>query len=77
MVLATYLFNENSVCILPKNFHLLRSHIDTNNDGVISEKEIDDAIQVLKTAKESKLKKGKSVEMMQEKHDELFRENYI
>lgn len=76
--LGNYLLNENSrYCILPKNFHLLRSHIDTNNDGVISEKEIDDAIQLLKTAKENKSKKQNVDHILEDKHNELFRENYI
>jgi hypothetical protein len=52
IILTQHLFNENSkVCVLPdtfKNYHLF----DTNKDGVISQKELDDAVQLLIKAKE-------------------------
>jgi hypothetical protein len=53
-VITQHLFNEESrFCILPhhyRQFHLL----DKNQDGVVSQEEIDDAIKVLKKAKEKK-----------------------
>tara|TARA_Y100000816_G_C25940683_1_gene490611 strand:+ start:305 stop:709 length:405 start_codon:yes stop_codon:yes gene_type:complete len=49
---ADYIFNENSnLCILPKQ---LISHIDTNDDGIISDKELENAIKVLNKAKKHK-----------------------
>lgn len=53
-VITQLLFNEDSkYCILPhryRKFHLL----DKNKDGVVSQEEIDDAIKVLKKAKNKK-----------------------
>ena len=53
-VITQILFNEDSkYCILPhryRKFHLL----DKNKDGVVSQEEIDDAIKVLKKAKNKK-----------------------
>ena len=53
-IITQILFNEESkYCILPKRyrkFHLL----DKNQDGVVSQEEIDAAIKVLKNAKEKK-----------------------
>jgi hypothetical protein len=53
-VITQILFNEDSkYCILPhryRKFHLL----DKNKDGVVSQEEIDEAIKVLKKAKNKK-----------------------
>ena len=53
-ILAQHIFNEESkFCILPhryRKFHIL----DKNKDGVVSQDEIDNAIKVLKKAKEKK-----------------------
>ncbi len=53
-IFVKILLNENSkFCILPhkyKQFHIL----DKNQDGVVSQEEIDSAIKVLKRAKEKK-----------------------
>ena len=49
VILADNFFNENSdMYILPKK---IKKAIDTNNDGIISEKEIETAINVLNKAK--------------------------
>ena len=75
VILGNYLLNENSkYSILPKKMNALKSELDTNGDGVISEKEIDDAIEILRKARKSKDKRDVSLE---EKSPELFRENYI
>lgn len=54
IVLTQHLFNENSCfCVLPqryKSFHLL----DVNKDGIVSQKEIDEASELLKRASEQK-----------------------
>ncbi len=59
IVLTQHLFNENSkVCVLPetfKNYHLF----DTNKDGIVSQKELDDAVQLLIKAKEQQNLKNK------------------
>ena len=75
ILLGNYLLNENSkYCILPKKLDALKSELDTNGDGVVSEKEIDDAIEILRKARKNKDKRDVSLE---EKSPELFRENYI
>lgn len=54
-VLADYLFNENSrFCILPDAFKKLQKAIDVNDDGIISDGELNDAIKVLNKAKKQK-----------------------
>lgn len=59
-VLTQHLFNEeSSFCVLPekyKKFHLV---LDTNNDGIISEQEINDAVSLLTQAKKQKSEKQK------------------
>ena len=55
VVLADYLFNEDShLCIVPKQYRVLDKLIDTNDDGVVSETEMMQAIQVLEKAKKEK-----------------------
>ena len=52
IVLTQHIFNEESkYCILPKRWTEVHSAIDTNNDGELSEKEIDNAIKVLQKTK--------------------------
>jgi hypothetical protein len=52
ITLTNYLFNEESkLCILPKRFKALASAIDTNNDDVISDEELENAIQMIQKVK--------------------------
>lgn len=52
IILANYVFNEESkFCILPKNLKNLSSALDKNNDGVVSQKEVEDALKLLDKAK--------------------------
>ena len=54
-ILTQFLLNENShFCILPKSLQKLNTVLDKNNDGIISKKEIDDAIKILNKAKNQK-----------------------
>tara|TARA_Y100001935_G_scaffold130604_1_gene108203 strand:- start:5053 stop:5478 length:426 start_codon:yes stop_codon:yes gene_type:complete len=51
VLLSKFVFNENSKYnILPKNYKQLETVLDSNNDGKISEKEIENAINILKKA---------------------------
>ena len=51
-VLSEYLFNEDSrFCIVPEKYRMIKTAIDTNNDGVISEQELQSALKVLEKAK--------------------------
>jgi uncharacterized protein YdcH (DUF465 family) len=54
-VLTEHLFNEDSqFCVLPEKYRQLHMAIDTNNDGEISQKEIAEAVDILKKAKMQK-----------------------
>jgi hypothetical protein len=75
IVLADYLFNENSkFCILPEKYKDLHMLLDTDGDGKISEKEINDAIHVLKKAK---MKKDGNKEAFDINLAGLAKENFI
>ena len=52
IILANFVFNEKSkYSILPEKYKKLASLIDTNNDNVISENEINKAYDILKKAR--------------------------
>ena len=54
-VLSDHLFNEESpYCVVPHKYRLLHKMVDTNNDNVISEDEINNAIIILEKAKREK-----------------------
>jgi hypothetical protein len=51
-VLSEHLFNEESrFCVVPEKYRMINTAIDTNNDGVISEEELQAALKVLEKAK--------------------------
>jgi len=57
-ILSEHLFNEeSSLCIVPHNYRILDKLIDTNDDGVVSEKELSDAMALLEKAKREKQRK--------------------
>jgi len=60
-VLSDHLFNEESpYCVVPAKFRVFASAVDTNNDGVINEQEINNAISILEKARrENEFKKQK------------------
>ena len=54
-ILSDYLFNEESnYCLVPHEYRVLKKLLDTNNDGVVSENEIQSAIAILEKAKKEK-----------------------
>ena len=56
-VLSDHLFNEESpYCCVPEKYRVLSTLIDTNNDGDISQDEINNAITILENAKKNKEK---------------------
>ena len=79
ILFADYLFNENSkYCIIPYKYKLLEKSIDSNNDNVITRKEINDAIELLKKAHIQKNKNNNQ----SSRNDYfvkkgLFKENFI
>ena len=57
-ILSEYLFNEEStLCIVPPQYRILHTLLDTNEDGAVSETEISAAIAVLEKAKREKQRK--------------------
>tara|TARA_B100000123_G_C25726026_1_gene426974 strand:+ start:957 stop:1568 length:612 start_codon:yes stop_codon:yes gene_type:complete len=79
ILLADYLFNENSkFCVLPDKYKQLHKLLDKDGDGKISEKEINNAISILKKAKEEKHKKtNKTNHQDNWLHKNLVKENFI
>ena len=54
-ILSDHLFNEESpYCCVPHKYRILAKIMDTNNDGIVSEEEINNAIAVLEKAKRDK-----------------------
>lgn len=63
-ILSDHLFNEESpYCCVPHNYRLLQK-IDSNNDGVVSESEINAAISVLEKAKKDKQKQAQKTQLI-------------
>jgi len=57
-ILSEYLLNEESnYCVVPDEYRVLKKLLDTNNDGVVSESEIQSAIAILEKAKKEKQRK--------------------
>ena len=49
------MFNEDSaLCVLPESWKDLKYQIDTNDDGELSEQEIERAIELLRKANQKK-----------------------
>ena len=56
-VLSDHLFNEDSpYCCVPHKYRILSKLIDVNDDGQVTEQEINDALAVLEKAKKDKQK---------------------
>jgi hypothetical protein len=59
-ILTEHVFNEDSkYCVLPEKYKQFHLALDTDGDGVVSQKEIADAVEILKKAKENKANKEK------------------
>lgn len=57
-ILSDHLFNEESdFCVVPHQYRVLHKLVDTDGDGIVSETELNEAIQVLERAKKDKNKK--------------------
>jgi len=54
-ILSDYVFNEKSrFCMVPKQYQKIYDAIDENKDGVISEAEIEKALETLNKAQKNK-----------------------
>lgn len=59
VILSEHLFNEDSsLCVVPEQHRVLNKLMDTNNDGIVSEKELTDAIGILEKAKKEKTRQS-------------------
>jgi hypothetical protein len=69
-VLTQHLFNEESrFCVLPKKYREFHLLLDTNNDGIISQQEITEAVNLLAKAKQQQSsQQRKEVHNYFEKH---------
>lgn len=57
-ILSEHLFNEESkYCIVPDKYRVLGKIVDTNNDGVVTQEELNNAIFILEKAKKEKQKR--------------------
>lgn len=57
-ILSEHLFNEESaLCIVPHQYRVLDKLLDTNEDGVVSDIELSEAIFILEKAKKEKQRK--------------------
>jgi hypothetical protein len=55
VILSEHMFNEESeYCVVPKEHRILSKLIDTSEDGVVSEVELNEAIKVLEKSKREK-----------------------
>jgi hypothetical protein len=58
-ILSDHLLNEESgFCIVPENARVLMKLADTNNDGIISDEELRNAMIILEKAKRDQIKKN-------------------
>ena len=70
-VLSDHLFNEESpYCVVPEKYRILHKLVDVNEDGLVTEDEVNNAIQVLEKARRDKEKK-------QQKHSFTLFHNYL
>lgn len=57
-ILSEHLFNEESeYCIVPHHLRILEKVLDANDDGIVSESEINSAISILEKARKEKQRK--------------------
>ncbi len=70
-VLSDHFFNEESpYCCVPHKYRILHKLVDENEDGVVTEQEINDAIAVLEKAKKDK-------QRMNQRHSFTLYGNYM
>jgi hypothetical protein len=63
-ILSDHLFNEESpYCCVPQKYRILQQ-IDVNEDGIVSEAEINSAIAVLEKAKKDKQKQAQKTQLI-------------
>lgn len=66
VILSEHLFNEESkFCVVPEKYRVLNKLIDTNNDGIISEDEINNAISILEKSRRDKVKQQQKQSLIQ------------
>ena len=70
IILADYLFNENSsFCVVPEYMNRIQLAMDLNNDNIVSESEVKQALEILEKAKlvKNRKEKFKLIEMFDNK----------
>jgi len=57
VIMADHLFHEDShLCVIPKHLRNYEKAVDSNNDGYVTNKEADDAIETINKLKKQKKK---------------------
>lgn len=78
-ILSDHLFNEESpYCCVPHKYRVLTKLADVNDDGVVSEQELNDAIAVLEKAKKDKqrMKQRQTFTLYGNYLDNSYKSNY-
>ncbi len=78
-ILSEHLFNEESpYCCVPHKYRVLTKLADVNDDGVVSEQELNDAIVVLEKAKKDKqrMKQRQTFTLYGNYLDNSYKSNY-
>ena len=54
-ILSDHIFNEeSSMCIVPHKYRILHKFVDTNNDNIVTDTEVNNAIEILEKANKNK-----------------------
>lgn len=78
-ILSEHIFNEESpYCCVPQKYRILTKLGDTNDDGIVSEQELNEAIAVLEKAKKDKqrMNQRKMFTLYGNYLDDSYKSNY-
>jgi hypothetical protein len=54
-ILSDHIFNEeSSMCLVPHKYRILHKLVDTNNDNIVTDTEVNNAIEILEKANKNK-----------------------
>lgn len=74
IIITDHLFNDESkYCLVPEKYKRILTAIDTNNDGKLSEEEIQKAIDILKKANKNAITKSAEITNLITTYHEEFR----
>jgi hypothetical protein len=54
-ILSDHIFNEESnMCVVPHKYRVLHKLVDANKDGIVTDAEVSNAIEILEKARKNK-----------------------